>query len=96
MVRARRWILLLLAVLLAASCVTFSATAAKSSGDAPAYKNLVPGTWGNAVTRLQKRLIELGYLGSGGADGEYGPKTVKAVRRFQSDNGLDVTGRADP
>jgi peptidoglycan hydrolase-like protein with peptidoglycan-binding domain len=45
------------------------------------------------VAQLQEALIELGYL-SGKADGNYGTKTVDAVRAFQKANGLTVDGAA--
>ena len=71
-----------------------TATAAPTASTT-SYKTLVPGTYGKAVVRLQKRLKELGYL-KGSVDGQYGPLTRKAVRSFQSMHGLEVTGRADP
>ena len=51
-----------------------------------------PGDNGDAVRKVQKRLITLGYLSSGGADGDYGNKTKNAVKAFQQRNGLNVTG----
>jgi peptidoglycan hydrolase-like protein with peptidoglycan-binding domain len=36
-----------------------------------------------------------GYLERDDVDGEYGPKTRQAVRRFQRDEGLRVTGEMD-
>ena len=51
-----------------------------------------PGDKGDAVRKVQKRLIALGYLASGSADGDYGSMTRKAVKSFQQRNGLNVTG----
>lgn len=51
-----------------------------------------PGDKGEAVRKVQKRLIALGYLASGSADGDYGSMTRKAVKSFQQRNGLNVTG----
>ena len=48
-----------------------------------------------AVVPLQRRLKSLGYL-SGSVDGYFGSQTYRAVRNFQSRNGLSVTGVADP
>ena len=48
-----------------------------------------------AVVPLQRRLRDLGYY-SGSVDGYYGSGTYRAVRNFQSRNGLTVTGNADP
>lgn len=59
------------------------------------YKTLKNGSSGYNVKVLQKRLIELRYLRSGSADGKFGNKTKSAVERFQSANGLKVTGVAD-
>lgn len=43
------------------------------------------------VKLLQKLLIKLDYL-SGTADGVFGPKTEKALKSFQKDNGIDIDG----
>ena len=56
-------------------------------------------TYDHGVIRLQEQLIELGYLSGvddGAADGVYGETCAMAVRRFQSDHGLNATGEADP
>lgn len=50
---------------------------------------------GEEVRQLQKRLIELGYLASNEADGDFGTKTKKAVEIFQRKNGLKTTGIVD-
>ena len=49
----------------------------------------------SAVVPLQRRLKSLGYY-SGSIDGYFGSQTYRAVRNFQSRNGLSVTGVADP
>ena len=47
------------------------------------------------VTKLQNRLIELGYLTSGSATGLYGATTVQAVQKFQEYHGLEkIDGKA--
>ena len=56
--------------------------------------SLAVGDTGQEVVSMQLRLITLQYL-TGGADGIYGPKTALAVRAFQSNNNLNVTGSAD-
>ena len=53
------------------------------------------GSSGENVTKVQKRLIQYGYL-SGTADGRYGEKTRAAVELFQRRNGLAVDGRVGP
>ncbi len=46
------------------------------------------------VRSLQARLAELGFA-PGAIDGRYGPRTERAVRRFQAADGLRVDGIAD-
>lgn len=54
------------------------------------------GNYGRDVFLLQSGLKDMGYsLGSYGADGDYGDCTEAAVRAFQADCNLDVTGIAD-
>ena len=50
-------------------------------------------TW--ATNLLQRRLIELGYLPSGSADGVYGSGTAAALSAFQAKLGMAATGAAD-
>jgi hypothetical protein len=49
---------------------------------------------GSLVAASQEQLAELGYY-NGAIDGVFGPMTGTAVRRFQRDYGLPVTGRLD-
>ena len=73
-----------------------------SKGKATAVKTVAPiegaaissGSMGEAVTKLQKRLKELGYY-SGAVDGTAGSGTMNAVKAFQKKNGLSQTGKAD-
>jgi hypothetical protein len=44
--------------------------------------------------RAQARLARLGYY-PGPIDGDFGPMTSRAIRRYQADYGLPVTGRLD-
>lgn len=55
---------------------------------------LTYGSQGSAVTELQGRLQLLGQF-RGAVDGQFGWNTLWAVRRFQYDFGLHVTGKAD-
>lgn len=51
------------------------------------------GDKGAYVTLLQTKLIQRGYdLNPYGADGDFGNKTLAAVKKFQSDCGLTVDG----
>ena len=56
---------------------------------------LAVGSSGTNVTKVQKKLIQFGYL-DGEADGRYGEKTRDAVKWFQRRNGLTVDGRVGP
>ena len=53
------------------------------------------GSSGSDVTKIQKKLIQYGYM-TGAADGRYGEKTRDAVRWFQRKNGLTADGRVGP
>ena len=54
---------------------------------------LKSGAKGEAVKELQRRLKELGYYNNS-IDGDYGAKTVVAVKAFQKKNGLTADGVA--
>lgn len=58
-----------------------------------ALPNICKGSAGDLTKVLQGLLICHGY-GTGGLDGDFGTKTDKALRAFQSDNGLFVDGIA--
>lgn len=60
----------------------------------PVYDRLKYGMDGQEVTDLQTKLAELGYY-NGNISGRYREGTRAAIREFQSDYGLDVTGEAD-
>ena len=75
-----------------------------SDGAAALPEGLASGDKGEDVLRLQKRLIQFGFL-SAGADGEYGKKTAAAVRAFQQHlaeqgiaegYGISASGEATP
>lgn len=70
------------------------------SGNAPVSPilsaSLSSGSKGSNVSRLQNRLLALGYLSlSSSCDGDYGSKTAAAVRLFQKAAGISETGTAD-
>jgi peptidoglycan hydrolase-like protein with peptidoglycan-binding domain len=50
------------------------------------------GSRGTVVKQVQMRLIQLGYLPTGSADGSFGPMTEKAVLAYQKKAGLEVDG----
>ena len=53
------------------------------------------GALGNTVKQLQQALIDLGVTVRGGADGIFGPATIKAVKEFQTSQGIEATGKVD-
>lgn len=55
---------------------------------------LKKGSTGTAVKILQQNLIALGYdVGKDGADGDFGVNTEAALKAFQKDNDLAITGQ---
>jgi general secretion pathway protein A len=55
-----------------------------------------PGMNDPAVRWLQARLTELGYLARGEASGLFDARTGEAIRRFQTERRLRVTGEVGP
>ena len=53
---------------------------------------LSSGSTGNGVKWLQWHLWQIGYLNESDIDGDFGPTTLKAVKQFQTDAGIDVDG----
>lgn len=68
-------------------------TATPAPAQPAAHKTLRKGDEGPEVQMMQLALTELGYLTSA-ADGNFGTGTQTAVKKFQSDNGLDADGIA--
>jgi len=46
------------------------------------------------TAQVQRELRRLGYY-DGSVDGEIGPITRRAIRGFQEENGLEITGTID-
>lgn len=77
--------------------IPYVAPAVTPSTPTVATTILRKGSAGPEVKSLQKKLLQIGYyLGSYGADGDYGDATVTAVRKFQKDNSLAIDGEAGP
>ena len=57
-------------------------------------KKLKNGSRGTLVKDVQNRLKELGYY-DGDVSGNYKSKTVKAVKKLQTQNGMEATGVVD-
>lgn len=69
----------------------------KESNPAAGLPMLRKGSKGDCVRALQILLIGYKYsCGAYGADGDFGPATYDAVRRFQKANGLGVDGIVGP
>ena len=58
------------------------------------YRILTNGDSGADVKALQEKLIELGYY-NGNASGNYLEGTIAALKVFQGENSLPITGDAD-
>lgn len=82
----RRKLVLMLAVIFAVNIFIIAMAQSASAG---LYKK---GSSGDMVTQIQTRLKSWGYY-SGSIDGVYGSGTEKAVRHFQSSNGLHADGQ---
>jgi len=52
------------------------------------------GDFGEDITKIQTRLASLGHKIA--ADGEFGPATLQAVKRFQMEKGLEADGKIGP
>lgn len=83
----RRSRFVLLVLLLLCTVLILSQTASAAT-----YRQ---GDSGSTVTTIQTKLKRWGYY-DGAVDGIYGSSTVKAVKYFQSSNGLTADGVAGP
>lgn len=83
----RRKLILALAVVFAVNILIIALAQSASAG---LYKK---GMSGGVVTQIQTRLKSWGYY-NGAVDGVYGSQTEKAVKYFQSSNGLTADGQA--
>ena len=72
---------------------TIAPTRAPASITVNTAVTLRQGDVSSSVKTMQEKLIALGYL-SGSADGNFGPKTYRAVLAFQRANALDPDGVA--
>ena len=72
--------------LVAAACFLIPST-----GDAAAFRL---GDRGDAVVDIQRALVSNGYEIT--VDGDFGPATEAALRKFQRDHGMEVDGLAGP
>ena len=71
--------------------------AAEAAAEAAAnYTELKVGDRNDSVKALQTRLITKGYLEMGSDDGIYGNGTAEAIKKAQTDLGMEATGVATP
>ena len=86
----------------ATQALLYEGTPKNSKGKAATVKTVAPiegavissGSKGEAVSKLQTRLKELGYY-TGSVDGTAGSGTISAIKAFQKKNGLTQSGKAD-
>jgi peptidoglycan hydrolase-like protein with peptidoglycan-binding domain len=89
--RIRRTVLSVLAAALFCSSLAVPfAEAKRSTGTRLGDRALRPGASGTDVRQLQKALRQAGF--SVKVDGQYGPGTVRAVKRFQASAELSASG----
>lgn len=70
---------------------------AQAAAEAAAnYTELKVGDRSDAVKALQTRLVTKGYLELGSDDGIYGNGTAEAIKKAQTDLGMEATGVATP
>jgi peptidoglycan lytic transglycosylase len=88
------------AVLLAVFMVVMAGATAKAESryrfETLGNRVLKRGDAGSDVKTLQLLLIKRGYRSIGKASGRFGPKTERAVRRFQRRRHLEVDGKFGP
>ncbi|MEB3219270.1 MAG: peptidoglycan-binding protein [Nostocales cyanobacterium 94392] len=77
--------------ILQSKCATLKTVTKPGSCSNGKCPNLKPGDKNRYVTYLQTRLRDWGYV-KFNPNGNYGPQTTEAVKRFQRDNGLFVDG----
>ena len=75
------------------STTTTTSSGSTSTSTTTTSSTLQAGDSGDAVKALQTKLKALGYY-SGTIDGKYGTGTTRAVRSFQTANGLTADGKA--
>ncbi|MDE4543164.1 spore cortex-lytic enzyme [Thermoanaerobacterium sp. R66] len=83
-------VVLLILILFTTFCVELSTL----NMSIKTMSNLYWGNSGSDVSRVQSRLKDWGYY-DGPVDGFFGVRTWLAVRKFQANNGLNVTGIVD-
>jgi hypothetical protein len=64
-------------------------------GASPVQAAIVLGDSGSQVTAMQQSLVQLGF-DTGGVDGVFGPKTLRALIRFQQARNLQADGVLGP
>ncbi|MBQ7455599.1 MAG: SH3 domain-containing protein, partial [Clostridia bacterium] len=84
----------LLRVLTKSEATAYQQSGGSSTKPEASYTTLQLGSTGEAVTKLQTRLKELGYLTAANITGTYDTATRDAVKAFQSTNKLTVDGIA--
>lgn len=84
---ARRGLALLLAAALLLSCLPLAVAQEETE-----FETLQKGSRGDEVLRMKRRLRELGYFKTDDLNHFFNDSTVKALKRFQVQNGLKADG----
>lgn len=91
----RLWLIILLGVALVAGIIAIAVVVTSDDDDESSSNSSQEEVLSASVTAsIQEDLATLGYY-DGPIDGVYGPETEEAVKQFQTDNGLEPTGRYD-
>lgn len=94
MTKMQRGASLLLAMILLFAALPFS-MAEEAAVTQERFETLQKGSRGDEVQRMKRRLRELGYFRTDLLNNQFNDATVKALKLFQSRNGLESTGALD-
>lgn len=64
--------------------------------DTASYTDIAPGADMPIISKIQDKLMQLGYMESSEPTEHFGPATQEAVKRFQNSHYMTVTGVLDP
>ncbi len=90
----KRFVALLLLLAMCVTALPLSLAEETETTPVPEHEALAYGSDGEAVAQIQQLLIDLGYLDAK-PTGKFRAATQRAVRKFQSEYGLEVTGVVD-
>lgn len=94
MTMMKRYLALLMAAILLLGCIPLT-LAEEAAEPAKVFETLKKGSRGDEVLRMKRRLRELGYFRTDELSNQFNDSTVKALKLFQSRNGLENNGVFD-